>query len=71
MENNDFDINFDDSFIAYIFLNYQRRKKEKRLYSSDDHIPQNIIKSYYLMKGRPCKRSAFAVSFLQSNSQDW
>ena len=53
MENNDFDINFDDSFIAYIFLNYQRRKKEKRLYSSDDYIPQNIIKSYYALNDNP------------------
>lgn len=36
-----------DKFILLLFENYQRRKKEGKLYSKDDYIPQNIIRTYY------------------------
>ena len=37
----------DDDFMTMVFCAYQLRKQKDRLYSSDDHIPQNIIKMYF------------------------
>lgn len=37
----------DIDLIKHLFGRYQQLKKEKRLYSSDDFIPQNLIMFYY------------------------
>ena len=38
--------------IKLIFMGYEKRKKEKALYSKDDFIPQNLIKIYFKTDGR-------------------
>ena len=37
----------DIDLIRHLFDRYQQLKREKRLYSSDDYIPQNLIMFYY------------------------
>ena len=37
-----------DMRIEDFFIEYSNRKKEGKLYSKDDFIPQNLIKLYYL-----------------------
>lgn len=38
----------EDMDVSYLFLEYNRRKEEGRLYSRNDYVPQNLIKLYYL-----------------------
>ncbi len=44
LENQNYDNN---TFIKIIFESYQKRKQSGKLYSKDDHIPENIIKIFY------------------------
>lgn len=37
-----------DMDIELLFKDYTRKKEKENLYSKDDHIPQNLIKLYYL-----------------------
>lgn len=37
----------DSDLIKLIFLDYEKRKREGKLYSKDDYIPQNLIKVYF------------------------
>lgn len=39
--------NGDIDFIILVFLSYQIRKMQNKLYSSDDYIPQNLIMMYF------------------------
>jgi len=42
----------DEDIIKLILLSYEKRKKEKRLYSKDDELPQTLIKEYFMLDGR-------------------
>lgn len=41
----------DSDLIKLIFLDYENKKKQKKLYSKDDYIPRNLIKVYFKSNG--------------------
>lgn len=42
----------DADLIKLIFLDYEKRRRRKILYSKDDYLPQNLIKVYFKSEGR-------------------